>query len=300
MKKGDTIGIAAPATHAEGQDITAAVQDLKDHGYKVKLTPTATGTYGFFSGTDEARARDLNALFADDSVKAILCLNGGYGSGRILDKLDYGLIHQHPKLVIGFSDVTALQTALWQKAHLVTANGPLLVTLAGGSPYTRQSFYDGLLKNDWSGPVTLPQGRHLKTLVSGKATGRLVGGNLAMLTSLVGTPYELDGTGDILVLEEVSENSYRIDRMLNQLYQSGLLKRVSAIVYGDFTNCGHDPGDFTTPEVLEYYAKLVHKPVISGLPVGHEWDKVFLPYGIQATVDARADGTASLTLAGNI
>lgn len=262
--------------------------------------PTATAEYGFFAGTDAARAKDLNALFADDNVKAILCLNGGYGSGRILPLLDYDLIHQHPKLVIGFSDVTALQTALWQKAHLVTANGPLLVTLAGSSPYTAKSFYQGLTKNDWSGPVVLPQGRKLSTLVPGTAAGRLVGGNLAVLTSLVGTPYELDGTGDILVLEEVSENSYRIDRMLNQLYQSGLLKRVSAIVYGDFTNCGHDPGDFTTPQVLEYYAHLVNKPVIMGLPVGHERDKVFLPYGIQARVEAGDDGRAALILEGNV
>lgn len=256
--------------------------------------PTVKGQYGFFAGTDEARARDLNALFADDDVKAIVCLNGGYGSARVLDKLDYKLIAAHPKLVVGFSDVTALQIALWEKCRLVTANGPLMVTLGGSDDYTAGQFFRGLQTENWQGNLALPAGRRLEAVVPGTATGPLVGGNLTVLTSLVGTPYALDGTGCILVLEDTGEDAYRIDRMLNQLWQSGLLSRVAAIAYGDFTDCPHDPGDFTTDQVLDYYAHLAGKPAIKGLPVGHTRDKAFVPYGVEGRLDADREG-ASLT-----
>lgn len=184
------------------------------------MMPTVTGNYGFFSGTDADRARDINALFHDDDVKAIICLNGGYGSARILDKLDYDYIASHPKLVVGFSDVTALQIALWEKCRLVTANGPLMVTLGGSDAYTAGQFFQGLTTDAWRGPLALPAGRKLTTVVPGQAEGPIVGGNLTVLTSLVGTPYALDGTGCILVLEDTGEDAYRIDRMLNQLWQS--------------------------------------------------------------------------------
>ena len=169
LHRGDCIGIAAPATHDEGQDISAAVDRLEQAGYRVKLMPTVTGSYGFFAGTDEERARDVNALFYDDDVKAILCLNGGYGSARILDKLDYDYIAAHPKLVIGFSDVTALLIALWEKCRLVTANGPLMVTLGGSDDYTAGQFFQGLTTDAWQGPLVLPAGRKLTTVVSGQA-----------------------------------------------------------------------------------------------------------------------------------
>ena len=239
--------------------------------------PTVTGNYGFFSGTDAERARDINALFHDDDVKVIICLNGGYGSARIFDKLDYEYIASHPKLVVGFSDVTALQIALWEKCRLVTANGPLMVTLGGSDAYTAGQFFQGLTTDAWRGPLALPAGR-----------------KLTVLTSLVGTPYALDGTGCILVLEDTGEDAYRIDRMLNQLWQSGLLSRVAAIAYGDFTDCPNDPGDFTTDQVLDYYAHLAGKPAIKGLPVGHTKDKAFVPYGVKVRLDADREG-ASLT-----
>lgn len=252
--------------------------------------PTASGTYGYFSGTDEARARDINALFHDDDVKAVICLNGGYGSARILDKLDYEYIASHPKWLVGFSDITALQVALWEKCRLVTANGPLMVTLGSANDYTRHQLFAGLAAAHWQGTLALPADRKLTTLIAGTAEGPVVGGNLTLLASLVGTPYALDGTGGILVLEDTGENSYRIDRMMNQLWQSGLLSRVAAIAYGDFTDCPHDPGDFTTDEVLDYYARLAGKPSIKGLPVGHTADKVFLPYGMTMRLQADVQG----------
>lgn len=297
LRHGDTIGIAAPASPGDG-DTSAAVQLLHSLGYQVVEGTMAAGHYGFFAGTDEQRAADLNALFKDDTVKAIVCLNGGYGSVRILDKLDYAMISQHPKPLIGFSDITALHTALGEKAGIVTVHGPLMVTLnpANHSAYTERQFADGLAETAPIGTLALPAGRKLSTVVPGTAGGILAGGNLTMLAAAAGTPYELRGDGAILVLEDVNEDAYRIDRMMQQLWQNGLLKRVSAIVYGDFLDCGNDPGDFTTEEVLIYYARLAGKPAVKGAPVGHGMDNAFLPFGVHAVVRANADGTASLTI----
>ena len=156
-----------------------------------------------------------------------------------------------------------------------------MVTLGGSDAYTAGQFFQGLTADAWQGPLALPAGRKLTTVVPGQAEGPIVGGNLTVLTSLVGTPYALDGMGCILVLEDTGEDAYRIDRMLNQLWQSGLLSRVAAIAYGDFTDCPNDPGDFTTDQVLDYYAHLAGKPAIKGLPVGHTKDKAFVPYGVK-------------------
>ena len=234
-------------------------------------------------------------FFRDDRIDAILCLNGGYGSSRILDQLDYAMIAAHPKLLIGFSDITALEAALYEKSRLVTLNGPLLITLPG-SPYSSQQFEKAVTTSVPLGAVTMPAGRVLQTVLPGKASGRLIGGNLSVVASLAGTPYELKGKGCILVLEDVGEESYRIDRMLNQLWQNGLLQQVEGIVYGDFTDCGHDSGDFTTDEVLDYYAKKAGKPAARGLPFGHGADKACIPIGADSELDARSDGTAQLII----
>lgn len=296
LRSGDYIGIAAPAGSADGIDITQATALLQAAGYQIKFPAENHKPYGYFAGTDEERARELNALFADPQVRAILCLNGGYGSARILDTLDYDLIRSHPKMVIGFSDITALHTALGEKSHMVTVYGPMVITLRPGSysDYTWRQFTQGISSADSIGAVVLPKRKQLTSLIPGKASGRLVGGNLSMLAAAAGTPYELRGDGGILVLEDVNEPSYRIDRMLWQLWQNGLLKRVNGIVYGEFLNCTNDSGDFTVDEVLVYYAKLSGKPVIKGLPVGHGVDNMFLPLGVHAVMKGNADGTAVL------
>lgn len=298
LHSGDTIGIAAPASPDEGLDISSAVQVLHGLGYKTVMAPNTKERDGFFAGTDMDRAAGVNTLFSNDDVKAIVCLNGGYGSARILDKLDYAMIAKHPKLLIGFSDITALHTALGEKAGIVTVHGPMMNTLvpANHSAYTWQQFTNGVTTTEPIGMLSLPPGKNLQTIIAGTAQGKLVGGNLTMLAAAAGTPYELKGDGAVLVLEDVNEDAYRIDRMMQQLWQNGLLKRVNAIVYGDFLNCGHDLGDFTTDDVLTYYAKLAGKPAIKGLPIGHGMDNAFLPLGVHAIVRASADGTATLTI----
>ena len=295
LKQGDTIGIVAPAMPCQGSQ-DAYVKVLQSMGYKVRFGPHARTQYGYLAGTDEERAQDVNDFFADDTVQAILCARGGYGSARLLDLLDYDTIRQHPKLLIGYSDITALQTALGEKARLVTASGMMLNHLTADNNYSMQQLKAGLAANQPLGAFKMPAGQKLTTIVPGTVTGRLAGGNLSVLTSLVGTPYALDGTGCILVLEETGEEAYRVDRMLNQLYQSGLLNRVAAICYGEFVDCGNDPGDFTVDDVLLHYGILSGKPVIKGLPIGHNSVNGFLPYGVQATVTAPESGAASLVI----
>lgn len=298
LQKGDCIGILAPASYlkglTEGKTFKRGIEFLQRQGYRIKIAPSCNKKFGCFAGTEAERAADINAFFADDEVKAILCVRGGYGAACILDKLDYEMIARHPKPLIGYSDITALHTALGEKTGLVTFHAPMLVSIKDFNSYTKAEFLTGLTRTEPIGEIVMPRNKKLKTLVAGEADGIIVGGNLAVLTSLVGTPYELDGTGALLLLEDVDENAYRIDRMLNQLYQSGLLNRVNGILFGDFTNC--KDGDFSVAQVLERYAKLVGKPAISGFPVGHEKNNAFLPLGVQAVMTANDNGSASVKI----
>ncbi|MBQ9526492.1 MAG: LD-carboxypeptidase [Fretibacterium sp.] len=310
IRPGDCIGILAPGSYANDKDFAGSIELLKEHGYRVKLASSATAMYEHFAGTDRKRAGDINKFFEDDDVKAILCVRGGYGSARILDRLDYKMIAKHPKPLIGFSDVTALHIALGEKAGLSTIHGPMLVSFTRAnfdSDYTREQFFSGLSRSEPLGQIPMPAAtsadekpRMLETVIPGTAEGIIVGGNLTVLTSLVGTPWELDGRGALLLLEEVGERPYRIDRMLNQLWQSGLLRRVSGILLGDFVGCEPDEAnpieDFTLEQVLKRYARLSRKPVIRGIPVGHANHNLFLPLGVHAVMRGREDGAADLVI----
>jgi len=301
LMPGDTIGILAPGSCLRNRDLNPALNELRRMGYKLKLAPNCRAEYGYFAGTDAQRAADINSFFMDDEVAGILCLRGGYGSVRVLDKLDYEAISRHPKQFIGYSDITALHTALGERSNLVTVHGPMLVSLLSGSQntdYTKENFFKGLKGELYPGEIPMPQGRKLQTITSGEAEGILVGGNLCLLASMVGTPYELKGDGGILLLEDVEETTYRIDRMLQQLWQSGLFDRVNGVVLGDFTGAEADytEGEFHLEDVLDYYARLTGKPWIKGVPVGHEENNLYIPLGAKARITAEENGKASLVI----
>ena len=213
------------------------------------------------------------------------------------------MIAKHPKPFIGFSDVTALHIALSKKANIPTIHGAMLVSFTTErfiSDYTTQNFFSGITNPNPIGEIPMPEGYKLETVTPGHAEGVIIGGNLTVLTSLVGTPYELDGKGAILFLEEVGELPYRVDRMLNQLYQNGLLRRVSGIILGDFVGCEDDDADgvndFTLDDVLKHYARISRKPVIKGVPAGHGKFNMFLPFGVHSVMNANDDGSASLVI----
>ena len=207
------------------------------------------------------------------------------------------MIARHPKMLIGFSDITALHAAIGQRSGIVTIHGPMMSTFKGDNytAFTLYNFENGLSGSLPKGEIRLPAGKSLKALSPGDATGLVEGGNLTVISSLCGTPYELKGDGAILLLEDTGEDPYRVDRMMEQLYQNGLLSRVSAIAYGDFYGASPVGEEFSIHDVLAHYAKLSGKPVIEGVPVGHGPDNLFLPLGVKATIHAGEDGSASFS-----
>ena len=301
LRPGDTIGVVAPGSHSDLKRYAQAIRDLEKLGYRLKFGDSCDARHGYYAGTDATRAADLNRFFADDEVKAILCLRGGWGSARLLDKLDYESIARHPKQLIGYSDVTALHIALGERCRLSTVHGPMLGSFSQGldrQSYTAHGFLQGIAGGLYPGELPLPPGRRLEAVAPGEAEGVILGGNLSILVSLLGTPCEPKGEGALLLIEDVGESTYRIDRMLWQLWENGLLRRVNGILVGDMTDADKDAkeGDFRLPEVLAHYARLTGKPMIKGVPAGHGRDNAFLPLGIHSVMRANADGTASLWL----
>ena len=298
LEKGSCIGIIAPASTCEDFDFSAGIKLLKDWGYRVKISSTVKAHYGYLAGSDELRARELNNFFADSEVDAILCCRGGYGCTRILDLLDYQLIRQNPKLLIGFSDITALHTAIGQKSRLVTIHGPMLKNLAQNpTQYTISSLMHGLCMSVPLGAFLLPKRYKLEGFYHGKAFGKLIGGNLSVIASLCGTEYELKGEDSILFLEDINENAYSIDRNLRQLWQNGLLKNIKGLVFGQFSRCTPSkkaPYEFTVKEVLKEYANLAKVPTIYGFPAGHEKTNAFLPLGVNSRINIDKDNPSNV------
>ena len=300
LKPGDTIGVVAPSAPSLPESSESCVKFLKQLGYCVILGQSTKKTWGYLAGTDSLRARDINTFFADPAVDAILCLRGGYGATRLLDLLDYKTIKANPKLFIGYSDITALHIVLRQRCGLATIHAPMAMSFSRKPTlYTVQQFTRGLVQPILSGPFTMPRGHQLTPMFAGIAEGTLTGGNLSLISSLAGTPYELDGTASLLFLEEVGEEAYALDRMLRQLEQSGLIERINGIIWGEFAKCHPvrpQAGEFTIDEVLAYYTRRWKKPSIKGLPAGHGRQNGWLPLGVPAVISATKDGLADFIL----
>ncbi len=303
LQPGDLIQLIAPAGPASAREVAEAVQNLTRRGYVVQVSKNAQEKDGYLAGADELRASDLNQAFADPKVKMVLCLRGGFGSPRLLDRVDYEAIRRHPKIFVGYSDITALLVALRQKAKLVTFHGPMATTdfsgRSGLSPYAHRHFWslleapaagsppDPQLFENW-GQSGAPKTTALRTLAGGAAEGTLVGGNLSTLAALMGTPYEAETSGSILFLEDVNEEPFRIDRMLCQLRLAGKLKPVKGVLLGAFTRC--EPKDKkdsqTVDQVLDHYFTGLGIPVLAGFPSGHLPEQATLPLGSRVRLDA--------------
>ena len=298
LKFGDTIGLIAPsgAMRTEGA-IERAVEETKRMGFNVKLGESAGKKYGYLSGTDEVRARDINAMFADDEVDAIFCLRGGYGTMRILDRLDYDLIASHPKIFVGFSDITALHIAFLNRCKLVTFHAPMAIGWSNGSldDFSRESMYKALMHAKPMGELINPPEYPKQTVNPGKAEGVLVGGNLMLMASSLGTPWEIDTRGRIIFIEEVGERTYCVDRMLTQLRLAGKFADCAGIVFGDFADCPIEYPDFglTLEEIIRDVVAPSGKPIFTGLRCGHCTPKLTLPFGVNCRLDA---DTCTLTI----
>jgi muramoyltetrapeptide carboxypeptidase len=296
LPEGATLGLFNPSGAVyEAEVFEATHRSLRAMGFKTLEAPHVRARHGHMAGTPQQRASDIHTLFADPAVHGLLAVTGGSGANRVLPLLDYTLIQHHPKFLGGFSDLTALLSAVHRKTGLVTFHSPL--GRSGWNAFSRQHFL-GVVRegaaHHFSNEGAAEAGA--RTLRSGHARGPLVGGNLAVLTSLSGTPYMPAVDGAILFLEDVNEYIYRVDRMLSTLALSGALAGVAGVVLGGFSNCKPSEGSYgslTLTEVFEEHLLPLNVPVYSGAAFGHIADKFTLPLGVPVEMDADA-GTLKL------
>lgn len=297
LKQGDTIGIISPASAIfETEPYEIAQETFEAMGLKVKFGKFTKSRYGYLAGTDEERAEELNDMFRDDSVNAIIALRGGAGAARILNKLDYRAIKRNPKIFIGYSDITALHLAIYQKTGLVTFHGPVAVSTWNTFSYSylKKLLFEGeavLYQNPSDKGSELVQTKNrIRTITPGVAKGELLGGNLSVLTGIMGSEYFPEDWKDkILYLEDIGEKIYAVDRMMSQLQLGGVLHQIKGFVFGKCNECdpgGSGYGSLTMEEVIDHYIKPLGIPAFSGAMIGHIDDNVTLPNGIQAEINA--------------
>jgi muramoyltetrapeptide carboxypeptidase len=296
LKKGDTVGLAAPGSFITEDELQQSIKNLEDLGFKVHHTKRILSRTGYLGGNDTERAEDLNEMFADKNISAIMCARGGYGCARILPLLNYDLIKKNPKVIIGYSDITSLLYGIYARTGLIGFHGP--VGISTFNDYSKE-YFEKVLMNP-SDNLTLYNAKEddsdnsykVKTIKSGKASGELAGGNLSIVVSMIGTPYDIDTKDKIIFLEEIGEEPYRIDRMLTQLIQSGKLTNANGIALGVFRRCEAKPSDsgitnsFTLEEVLFDRLSDLGIPVVYGMSFGHITNKITLPIGVKAELNS--------------
>lgn len=303
---GDTVALIASASPLEDPIlIERAKQRLEDLGLNVKYGKNLYKRYGYLAGTVKERAEDVNAMFADPEVKAIFEIRGGWGSAQILPYLDYDLIKRNPKIIIGYSDITSLLLAINTKTGLVTFHGPMpsLTLPKVSADYLKNMLFSNkiqILQNTSSGDTEddlIQTQNDIRIINKGTAQGRLIGGNLTLLTGLLGTPYQPDFKGAILFVEDVGEQVYRIDRMLSQLKNAGILNEIAGFIFGECNDCstnyGKAYGSLTLHEVLDNYIKPLDIPAWSGAMFGHRDDMYTLPEGAIGKIEAE-QGTITI------
>ncbi|QCR33059.1 LD-carboxypeptidase [Lysinibacillus sp. SGAir0095] len=294
LKKGDTIGLIGASSATPPESLPHAVEAVEKLGYKVVVGDSCRERHGYLAGSDELRAKDVNRMFGDPSIDGIFSIRGGYGATKILPLLDYEMIKQNPKVFAGYSDVTALHIAFNQLCDLVTYHSPMPSTefiKPEMDEYTWSSFLKSVtLTEDKNYYLANPSNQEMTTLVPGKATGQLVGGNLTLVTASLGTPYEIDTKGKILFLEDIDEYERSVDRMLTQLKLSGKLDDAVGILLGAWTNCG--PQDANRPEhslrlktIFEEILVPLNKPILMDIACGHCLPTMSLPLGRTITVN---------------
>jgi muramoyltetrapeptide carboxypeptidase len=296
LRSGDTIGIVSPSSAIfETQPYEIAVETFEAMGLKVKLGKAIKNRYGHLAGTDQERADEINAMFKDPEVDAIIALRGGSGAARILNLIDYNVISNNPKIFIGYSDITALHLAIFTKTGLVTYHGPLATSTWNefSFSYFKNLLFEGVAvryenPSDLGDNLTQVNNR-IRTINPGIAKGNLIGGNLSVLTGIMGSNYLPDWENKVLYLEDIGEKIYAVDRMMSQLQLAGVLNKISGFVFGKCTDCepgGSGYGSLTMEEVLDHYIKPLNIPAFSGAMIGHIKDNATIPNGVNAEINA--------------
>lgn len=298
LRPGDTIGLVAPGGYATDRAIEKAVRNIETLGFRVKPGTYLREVFGNYAGSSQQRLADLHAMFADPEVKAIWPIRGGSGCISLLANLDYGLIRRHPKVLVGYSDITALHLAIHRHAGLVTFHGP--VASSTMTPYSTEHMLAVLCepRPSYTIPMSAENAQQalsaphfgIHTHTHGVATGALIGGNLSLVAALAGTPYAANFAGSILFLEEVNEAPYRIDRWMTQLDLAQGLRHAAAVVVGICENCGpeHEEISLTLERTLGLHLHPLTVPAVTGYSIGHIRNQCTLPVGVRARLDTRA------------
>ena len=278
LKPGDTIGIVTPAGPFDPERFMKGKTVLESMGFQTFFSEGIFQKHGFLAGTDIQRSDQVNRLFADPTVQAIVCARGGYGSMRILPFLDFETIQTHPKIFLGFSDISALLSVLYDQCNLVTFHGPVVTTLANATEKTLTALQTAL-----TSPAALEITPENGTVIKqGVCSGLMAGGNLTTLCHLVGTSYAPNLKGKILLLEDVGEMPYRIDRMLTQMKLAGCFNEIAGLILGAFKECGH------LNEIVEIFNNIFENadiPILAGFDMGHGEHNLTIPMGLGATLD---------------
>lgn len=287
INKGDTVGIICPARFIDLKHPSFKLLEerLTSLGLKVKYGKTVGSKFGYLADTDLLRVKDIEEMFLDKEVSLIVAMLGGYGCSRIVDMIDYEIIKNNPKLLIGFSDITVLLNSIYKKTLIPTVHGPVGIYLG------KQSL-DEVSLTDFNNLLFSNQlGRSLScdsavTYIGGKTKGKLVGGNLSLITTLVGTPYEIDFTEKIVFIEDIDEGVYRIDRYFSQLRLSGSISKAKGFVFGYFTDINQEDNAFSLDDIIDQYFKELNVPIIKNFSSGHDLPFISLPIGLEVELDA--------------
>ena len=291
LKPGDRVALIAPSSPVTEDKLELSVNSVKFLGLKPVLYPSTSMTHGYLSGPDDIRASDINSAFLDPEIDGIFCIRGGYGMTRILNKIDYKAIKKHPKLLIGYSDITGLHVALNQKCGLITLHSPMpsrgYDTL---DEVTLKCLLHCLMSPKPAGEAPAIENEPIETLVPGDAEGQIIGGNLSLLAATLGTPYEVDTKNKILFIEEVEEQNYKIDRGLTSLALAGKFKDCAGIILGTWADCG-DPNleperNLTLQQIFQEVVAPFGKPTINNFRAGHIYPQITIPMGVKTRLDA--------------
>jgi len=292
LRRGDVIGICAPASPpTPAEDVGKGIQYLERLGYRVEVGRNVFKRHGYLAGTDRGRADDLNTFFSNPGIRAIFIARGGYGAHRILPLLDYSLIRRNPKILVGYSDITAIQFAILAKAGVITFSGPMVAAdMSGGlSGAAEELFWRWMTSPAAPPPVT---GEQLFTSRAGTRTsaeGRLIGGNLSLISALLGTEYFPSLYRPVYLLEEIGERPYRIDRMLTHMKIAGVLDRAAGVAFGRFIDCRPEQGkpSLSLEQIIQNTFHGSRYPVIPGFQYGHCRGSISFPQGVRVRCEAR-------------
>lgn len=290
LQKGDTVGVISPSSPVNREHLHKSLPFLEGMGLNVKLGKSVERDIGYLAGTDEERLADFHAMVEDPGVQGIICSGGGYGAARFVDQIDFQLLKEHPKVFWGFSDITILLTAIGQYSDLITFHGPMLASNVGKDEFTE-------LSAKMFGQLMEPRELYyteaispLQTIRGGVAQGELVGGNLTRIGDMIGTKFELETDGKILLIEDISDDPERADSQLNQLRLSRKLENVAGVVIGDFKKAetGSDASDVSLEAVFRFHFAELGVPVVNGFKIGHCEPHFAVPLGADARLDADA------------